>query len=75
MDEQLARIVDAFLRKRPKIAEPRGATSQCAIATQDLITDLTAARRPARAVWFKGHRHNVPYPRPDGDAREEHAAD
>lgn len=74
MDDELARIIDAFLRKHRKLAKPGGATSQCAIATQDLVTDLTDAGRRARAVWFKGHRWNVPFRRPDGDVREEHTA-
>lgn len=61
-------------RQHPRLAEPRRATNQCAIATQDLITDLKAAGHQARAVWFKGHRHDVACPHPDGAAREEHPA-
>lgn len=53
-------LVERFLESQPRLSSPGGAESQCSIATQALVTQLTAAGVPANPAWVRGHRFAPP---------------
>ncbi len=69
MNRTVDECIDAFLRRYPRYLEPAAATSQCRIATTDLITELEAAR----IVWVGEPRTSFRSPQPRAVASTEHA--